>query len=115
MSRGVNTGSSATTPLRHVVPTTKHATPGVTAPAPSTQAGRSPAPTATGVPAGKPVATAAASVSPPARSVDSAQDPPTEKDVRNAIERTRVSATRIEIVLNESVIAQGQDRVLTLR
>ena len=30
------------------------------------------------------------------------QDPPTEKGVRNAIERTTVSATRIEIVLNES-------------
>ncbi len=42
------------------------------------------------------------------------QDPPTEKDVRNAIERTTVSATRIEIVLNESVAAEGQDRVLTL-
>jgi len=42
------------------------------------------------------------------------QDPPTEKDVRNAIEPTTVSATRIEIVLNESVVAEGQDRVLTL-
>ena len=42
------------------------------------------------------------------------QDPPTEKDVRNAIERTTVSATRIEIVLNESVVAEGQDRVFTL-
>ena len=42
------------------------------------------------------------------------QDPPTEKDVRNAIERTTVSATRFEIVLNESVVAEGQDRVLTL-
>ena len=42
------------------------------------------------------------------------QDPPTEKDVRNAIERTTVSATRIEIVLNELVVAEGQDRVLTL-
>jgi hypothetical protein len=42
------------------------------------------------------------------------QDPPTEKDVRNAIERATVSATRIEIVLNESVVAEGQDRVLTL-
>ena len=39
------------------------------------------------------------------------QDPPTEKDGRNAIERTAVSATRIEIVLNESVVAEGQDRV----
>ena len=38
----------------------------------------------------------------------------TEKNVRNAIERTTVSATRIEIVLNESVVAEGQDRVLTL-
>jgi hypothetical protein len=42
------------------------------------------------------------------------QDPLTEKDVRNAIERITVSATRIEIVLNESVVAEGQDRVLTL-
>ena len=41
-------------------------------------------------------------------------DPPTEKDVRNAIERATVGATRIEIVLSESVVAEGQDRVLTL-
>ena len=34
--------------------------------------------------------------------------------MRNAIERATVSATRIEIVLSESVIAEGQDRVLTL-
>ena len=34
--------------------------------------------------------------------------------MRNAIERTTVSATRFEIVLNESVVAEGQDRVLTL-
>ncbi len=40
------------------------------------------------------------------------QDPPTEKEVRNAIERTMVSATRIEILLSESVVAEGQDRVL---
>ena len=42
------------------------------------------------------------------------RDPPTENDVRNAIERATVGATRIEIVLSESVIAEGQDRVLTL-
>jgi len=42
------------------------------------------------------------------------QDPPTENDVRNAIERATVSATRIEILLNESVVAEGLDRVLTL-
>ena len=42
------------------------------------------------------------------------RDPPTENDVRNAIERATVSATRIEIVLSESVVADGQDRVLTL-
>jgi site-specific DNA recombinase len=41
-------------------------------------------------------------------------DPPTEKDVRNAIERATVGATRIEILLSESVVAEGQDRVLTL-
>jgi len=41
-------------------------------------------------------------------------DPPTEKDVRNAIERATASATRIEIVLSESVVDEGQDRVLTL-
>jgi len=40
-------------------------------------------------------------------------DPPTEK-VRNAIERATASATRIEILLNESVVAEGQYRVLTL-
>ena len=40
-------------------------------------------------------------------------DPPTEKDVRNAIERATVGATRIEILLSESVVAEGQDRVLT--
>jgi hypothetical protein len=42
------------------------------------------------------------------------RDPPTEKDVRNAIERATVGATRIEILLSESVVAEGQDRVLTL-
>ena len=41
-------------------------------------------------------------------------DPPTEKDVRNAIERATVGATRIEILLSESVVAEGQDRILTL-
>ena len=39
---------------------------------------------------------------------------PTENDVRNAIERATVSATRIEILLSESVVAEGQDRALTL-
>ena len=42
------------------------------------------------------------------------RDKPTEKDVRNAIERATVSATRIEIVLSELVLAEGQDRALTL-
>jgi site-specific DNA recombinase len=42
------------------------------------------------------------------------RDPPTESDVRNAIERVTVSATRIEILLSESVVDEGQDRVLTL-
>jgi len=42
------------------------------------------------------------------------RDPPTEDDVRNAIERATVSAKRIEIVLSESIVAEGQDRVLTL-
>ena len=41
-------------------------------------------------------------------------DPPTENDVRNAIERVTVSATRIEIVLSESIVGEGQDRLLTL-
>ena len=40
--------------------------------------------------------------------------PPTENDVRSAIERATVSATRIEILLSKSVVADGQDRVLTL-
>jgi site-specific DNA recombinase len=39
---------------------------------------------------------------------------PSENDVRNAIDRATVSATRIEIVLNESIVGEGQDRVLTL-
>ena len=34
--------------------------------------------------------------------------------MRNAIERATVSATRIEILLSESVVADGQDQVLTL-
>ena len=34
--------------------------------------------------------------------------------MRNAIERATVSATRIEILLNESVVAEGVDRALTL-
>ena len=37
-------------------------------------------------------------------------DPPNQKDVRNAIERVTVGATRIEILLNESVVAEGLDR-----
>ena len=41
-------------------------------------------------------------------------DPPNQKDVRNAIERVTVGATRIEILLNELVVAEGLDRVLTL-
>jgi site-specific DNA recombinase len=34
--------------------------------------------------------------------------------MRNAIDRATVSATRIVIILNESIIVEGQDRVLTL-
>ena len=39
---------------------------------------------------------------------------PSENDMRNAIDRATVSATRIEIVLAESIAVEGQDRVLTL-
>jgi site-specific DNA recombinase len=39
---------------------------------------------------------------------------PSENDVRNAIDRATVSATRIEIVLTESIVVEGQDRVLTM-
>ena len=39
---------------------------------------------------------------------------PSENDVRNAIDCATVSATRIEIVLNELIVGEGQDRVLTL-
>ena len=39
---------------------------------------------------------------------------PSENDVRNAIDRATVSATRIEIVPAESIVVEGQDRVLTL-
>jgi site-specific DNA recombinase len=39
---------------------------------------------------------------------------PSENDVRDAIDHAAVSATRIEIVLNESIVVEGQDRVLTL-
>jgi site-specific DNA recombinase len=39
---------------------------------------------------------------------------PSENDVRNAIDRATVSATRIEIVLADSIIVEGWDRVLTL-
>ena len=39
---------------------------------------------------------------------------PSENDVRNAIDCATVSATRIEIVLSESIVVEGQDRVLTL-
>ncbi len=42
------------------------------------------------------------------------RDLPGENDVRNAIDCVTVSATRIEIVLNESIVSEGQDRVLTL-
>lgn len=42
------------------------------------------------------------------------RDLPSENDVRNAIGCVTVSATRIEIVLNESIVCEGQDRVLTL-
>ena len=41
-------------------------------------------------------------------------NPPTEREVRNAIERVTVSEARIEIVLDESIVVEGQDRVLTL-
>ena len=41
-------------------------------------------------------------------------DPPTENDVRNAIERVTVSATQIEIVLSQSIVSEGQGRLLTL-
>ena len=41
-------------------------------------------------------------------------DRPTENDVRNAIDRVTVSATQIEIVLSESIVSEGQDRLLTL-
>jgi len=41
-------------------------------------------------------------------------DPPNQKEVRNAIERVTIGATRIEILLNESVVAEGLDRALTL-
>ena len=34
--------------------------------------------------------------------------------MRNAIERATVGATQIEILLSESVVAEGQDRALTL-
>jgi len=40
---------------------------------------------------------------------------PSENDVRNAIDRATVSATRIEVILAEPiVVVEGQDRVLTL-
>ena len=42
------------------------------------------------------------------------RDPPTENDMRNEIERATVSATQIEILLSKSVVAEGQDRALTL-
>lgn len=41
-------------------------------------------------------------------------DPQFENDARNAIDRATVSATRIEILLTDAVVAEGQDRVLTL-
>jgi site-specific DNA recombinase len=42
------------------------------------------------------------------------RDLPSENDGRNAIDRATVSARRIEIILNESIVVEGQDRVLTL-
>ena len=42
------------------------------------------------------------------------RDQPGKNDVRNAIDCVTVSATRIEIVLNESIVGEGRDRVLTL-
>jgi DNA invertase Pin-like site-specific DNA recombinase len=39
---------------------------------------------------------------------------PIETTVRAAVERVTVGATRIEIVLSEPVVTEGQDRVLTL-
>jgi site-specific DNA recombinase len=39
---------------------------------------------------------------------------PTENEVRNAIERVTVSAARIAIVLSESIVNEGQDRLVTL-
>jgi site-specific DNA recombinase len=41
-------------------------------------------------------------------------DRPTENDVRDAIERVTVSTTQIEIVLTQSIVSEGQDRLLTL-
>ena len=41
------------------------------------------------------------------------RQPPTESEVRNAIERVTVRATRIEIVLSESIASEEQDRRLT--
>jgi hypothetical protein len=38
----------------------------------------------------------------------STNEPPTENEVRNAIERVTVSEARIEIVLNESIVVEGQ-------
>ena len=42
------------------------------------------------------------------------RDLPSDNDVRNAIDRATVSATRIEIILNELIVGEGRDRVLTL-
>jgi hypothetical protein len=42
------------------------------------------------------------------------RDLPSKDDVRNAIDCASLSATRIEVVLNESIVSEGQDRVLTL-
>jgi len=42
------------------------------------------------------------------------KQPPTESEVRNAIERVMVSATRIEIVLSDAILDEGEDRLLTL-
>jgi site-specific DNA recombinase len=41
-------------------------------------------------------------------------DPSAGSYIRHAIERVTVSATRIEIVLNESIVSEGRDRLLRL-
>jgi DNA invertase Pin-like site-specific DNA recombinase len=58
------------------------------------------------------VSNAAGAQSEPARRPPT--DPWTWSDVRNTIEWVTVSATRIDIVLSESVVSEGHDRLLTL-